>query len=474
MEEKDILEIIENISSSNRDVTVRKLTGDRVNIYILFIMQLTDRVRISEDIIKPILSYKGGFQLSAEKIGNSIIYTDNVSIEEGKENILNFILQGNAIILIPKDKNFIKVNTLKVEKRNVDLPQIETAVRAPKDSFTENLDSNISLIRYRIQDSSLSIEYLSLGKRTKTNVAVVYLEDVANSDVVNNIKKRLSNIDIDGILESGHVQKLILGGSPLFPEMGVSERSDSACGHILDGKVCIIVNGSNLALVAPFTFLEFIDSGEDHYDNSYISIFIKFLRILSIFLTLTLSSLYVAVVAFHPDVLPSQYILALASSRVAVPVNAFLEAFIMEIIGEILREGSVRLPRQIGPALGIVETIVIGQAAVTAGLVSPLMVIIVALSSMASFAAPDYSIMNSIRILKFMLLIFTATFGVFGLIMGINIIAIRMASITSFGAPYTAPMAPFNLRDIIKFFHSNIVYEKERAAYLRTKDKKRQ
>lgn len=474
MEEKEILQIINNINSSSRDITVRKLTVNGVNIYILFIMQITDRVRISEDIIKPIISYNGEFELSADKIGNSIIYTDNVSIEENKENILNFILQGNTIILIPKDKNFIKVNTLKIEKRNVNFPEIETAVRAPKDSFTENLDTNLSLIRYRIQDSSLSIEYLSLGKRTKTDIALVYLKDVADSEVVNRIKKTLSNISVDGILESGNVQKLILGGSPLFPEMGISERSDSACGHILDGRVCIIINGSNLALIAPFTFLEFIDSGEDHYDNSYISMFIKFLRIISIFLTLTLSSIYVAVVAFHLDALPSQYILALASSRVAVPVNAFLEAFIMEIIGEILREGSVRLPRQIGPALGIVGTIVIGQAAVAAGLVSPLMVIIVALSSMTSFAAPDYSIMNSIRILKFMLLIFTATFGVFGLLMGINIIAIRIGSATSFGVPYTAPAAPFSLRDIMKFFYSNIVFEKERPSYLKNRDKTRQ
>lgn len=474
MEEKDILEIIENINSSNRDITVRKLTVGEINIHILFIMQITDRIRISEDIIKPILSYNEDCPLSADKIGNSVIYSDNVFIEEDNESILNFILNGNTVILIPRDENFIRVNTLKVEKRNVNLPQIETAIRAPKDAFTENLDTNVSLIRYRIKDPALTIEHFSLGERTKTDIAVFYLNDVANSEIVNTIKSRLSNIRIDGILESGHVQKLVLGGSPIFPEMGISERSDSACGHILDGRVCIMISGSNLALVAPFTFMEFFDSGEDHYDHSYSTLFVKCLRVLAVFSTLILSPLYVAVVAFHPDVLPSKFILALASSRTTVPVNAFLEAFIMEIVGELLREGSIRLPRQIGPALGIVGTIVIGQAAVAAGLVSPLIVIIIALSSMTSFAAPDYGIMNPIRLLKFMLLIFTATFGIFGILMGINIIAIRIASATSFGVPYTAPAAPFNLRDMMKFFYPNIIFGKERASYLKTKDTKRQ
>ena len=474
MVEKDILEIIENLNCTNRDITVRRLTVYGINIYILFIMQITDKTCISEDIIRPILSYNAECPLSTDIIGSSIIYTDNVFIEKDKERILEFILHGNTVILIPGDNDFLRVNTLKIEKRNVDSPELETALRAPRDAFTENLDTNLSLIRYRIKDPALTIEKFSLGKRTKTEVAVVFLKDVANQGFVNDIKNRLSNISIDGILESGHVQKLIMGGSPLFPEMGVSERSDSACGHILDGRVCLVISGSNLVLIAPCAFLEFIDSGEDHYENSYTSLFIKFLRILSIFLTLTLSPLYVAVVSFHPDVLPSQYILSLASSRIAVPVNAFIEAFIMEIVVEILREGSIRLPKQIGPALGIVGTIVIGQAAVAAGLVSPLMVIIVALSSMTSFAAPDYGIMNPIRLLKFMLLILTATFGIFGLLMGITIIAIRIASATSFGVPYTSPAAPFNLRDIMKFFYSNILFGKERASYLKTKDRKRQ
>ncbi|MCQ1531779.1 spore germination protein [Lutispora saccharofermentans] len=473
MNEKDILEIINNITSSGRDIKARKLSVSGTDIYILFIMHITDRDSISKNIIKPILCYKGEDPLNADRIADSIIYSDDIFMDNKKEDILNSVLDGNTVILVAGDDNFLKVNTLKVEKRGVESPELETALRAPRDAFTENLDTNLSLIRYRIKDPSLCIKYFSIGTRTKTDIALIYLKDVANPEYVNKLKKRLSDIQVDGVLESGLVQKLITGDPALFPEMGTLERSDSACSHILDGRVCIVVNGSNLGLVAPMTFMEFLDSGDDHYNNSYFSIFVKFLRVLALAITLTLSSFYVAVVAYHPEVLPSQYILALASSRIAVPVNAFLEAMLMEIVGELLREGSVRLPKQIGPAISIVGTIVIGQAAVAAGLVSPLMVIIVALSSMTSFAVPDFTLMNAIRLLKFMLLIFTGVFGLFGFMMGINIIAVRIASTTSFGVPYTAPAAPFNLRDVMKFFFSNAMFEKERASYLKTKDKKR-
>lgn len=474
MEEKYIEGIIDNITSTGRDITIRKLSVSEINIYLLFIMHITDRDSISENIIKPLLCYNGEDYLNSNKIADSIIYADDISIDSEKENILNYVLQGNTVILVPGDDNYIKVNTFKMEKRNVDSPETETALRAPRDAFTESLDTNLSLVRYRIKDPSLCIEHFSLGKRTKTDAALIYLKDVTNQECVNQIKKRLEDIHVDGVFESGLVQKLITGDAALFPEIGTVERSDSACSHILDGRACIMVNGSNLVLVAPMTFLEFLDSGDDHYDNSYVAIFVKFLRILAMTITLTLSSFYVAVVAYHPEVLPSQYILALASSRIAVPVNAFLEAVIMEIVGELLREGSVRLPKQIGPAISIVGTIVIGQAAVAAGLVSPLMVIIIALSAMTSFAAPDYTLMNAIRLLKFMLLIFTGAFGIFGFMMGINIIAVRVASTTSFGVPYTAPASPFNLKDMIKFFFSNVMIEKERASHLKTKDKKRQ
>jgi spore germination protein KA len=279
---------------------------------------------------------------------------------------------------------------------------------------------------------------------------------------------------VDGILESGYILKLISNkNSTLFSQIGVAERSDTACANILEGRICILVDGSNLSLIAPKSFIGFLDAGDDHYDNTYIGKFLKFLRCCSVLIALTASSLYVTIVAFHPEILPAQYILAIAASRVQVPVNAVTEAILMELTLELLREANLRLPKQIGSSISIVGTIVIGQAAVAAGIVSPLMVIIVSISSIASFAVTDYTIMSPIRLLKFFMIFLSGIFGLFGFIMGLSIVVIKIASVTSGGIPFTEPLAPFNHEDIKNYLSSNVVKTKNRPSFLKTKDKTR-
>lgn len=467
---------IKEFSQSSQGISVRRLSFKDTDIYLLYIPQLTDRERLSTDIIRPILHYyEGNEPISSDVIASSVICLDDISVDNDENKILNYILSGKSVILISNDAQYIIANTLKIEKRSTQPPDLETTLRGSKDAFTENFDANLSLLRYRLKDPALSVEKFTVGKRTKTNVAVIYISDIANQKYVNDVKNRLKNISIDGIVDSGYVQKFIMNSaSDLFPQVGIVERSDTACDNILEGKVCIIVEGNNLALVAPKTFVEFFDTGEDHYSNIYLAVFSKIIRYISLFLTLTLSSLYVAVVAFHSDILPAQYILAIAISRATVPFNALFEATLMELTSEILREASIRLPKQIGPAIGIVGTIVIGQAAVGAGLVSPLMVIIVSLSTMCSFVAPDYTIMSPIRLLKFFMIFITGIFGIFGFTMGFTVITIYLVSLTSFGVPYLTPVAPFNFKDLKNYILSDITLAKKRPNFLRTQDNTRQ
>ncbi|MBI6872017.1 spore germination protein [Clostridium aciditolerans] len=465
---------VEELTRNITGLISRKLVIKEKEIYILYIPQITNRDGLSENIIKPLLQYDGAQTLTAELIINSVIYIDDVFSENDENKIINYIVSGKSIVFISGDSRYIVANTLKIEKRNIQSPEIESGIRSPKDAFNENLDSNLSLIRYRIKDPSLKIDYYIVGRRTKTPVAVIYLEDVANSNYVTEIKKVLGEIDIDGVLESGYIQKFISNKSGLlFPQVGISERSDTACANILEGKVCIIVEGSNLSLIAPKNFIEFLDAGDDHYGNSYAGILFKFLRFSSLMVALTLSSIYVVVVAFHPDILPAHYILTLAASRVGVPVNALIESIMMESILELLREANLRLPKQIGSSISIVGTIVIGQAAVFAGLVSPLMVIIVALSSMASFAVTDYTLMNPIRILKFLMIILSGIFGIFGFVMGLTIIVIKVSSIENFGIPYTAPVASFGFKDLKDYVMSEPTKDNDRPRFLYLKNKKR-
>lgn len=466
-----IQEIINNISG----VLLRKLQVGNKEIWIAFIPQITDRDSISNNIIKPLLNYNLSEELRIDLILNSVIYIDDVFEENYENNISNHILNGKTIITLNDSDNFIVANTINIEKRAIEAPQIETSIRSPRDAFTEDLNSNLSLIRHRIKDQSLKIEYITVGSRTKTDVVVIYILDVANEEYVEAIKKKIKDIKIDGVLESAYVQKFISNKDTTFlPQMGIYEKSDSTCANILEGKICIMVDGSNIALIAPKNFAEFFDASDDHYENMYISLFIKMIRFMAFLITLTLSAIYVGIVAYHADIIPAQYITVLAASRITVPVNALTETILMEMVVELLREASARLPKQIGPAIGIVGTIVIGEAAVFAGLVSPLMVIIVALTLMASFAIPDYTIMNSIRLMKFGMILITGFLGIFGFIMGISFIVIKLASISTLGVPYLAPIAPFNYESLKNYFLSNIVYTKKRPEYLKSKDDKRQ
>lgn len=455
-------------------ISVRRICNKNVNIFILYIAQITNRESISTNVIKPILQYDKE-NITIDTIANSIVYLDNISICNDENKIIDYILKGNSIIVIPEDEKYIVANTFKVQKRSVQTPYIQESLKGPMDAFGENFETNLSLIRYRIKDEFLKIDNCTIGKRTKTSVAMIYISDIANPQYINNVKNKLNNINIDGIIDSGYIAKFLREKTfNLFPEVGTVERSDTACAEILNGKICIVVEGSNLVLILPKTFIEFLDANEDHYKNTYLAIFIKFLRMLSFIITLTLSSVYIAVVSFSPDILPPHYVLVLATSRMTVPVNSLMEIIAMETIAELLKEASIRLPKQIGPAIGIVGTIVIGQAAVTAGLVSPITVIIISLTTMTSFIFPDHTIASPMRILKFFMIIITGIFGMFGFTMGITFIVINLVAQTSFGVPYTAPIAPFNGKDIKNYIFSDITLDKNRPEFLRPKDKKRQ
>lgn len=468
---KTINELGENITGLN----LRKLKVQNLDIYILYIPHICDTTKIRDAIITPILQYSKSDPMSPKVIMESVIYAEEVMYENQLPKITDYLLEGSSIIMLAGFTEYLVINTFKVDKRSVQPPQVESGLRSPRDAFNESLDTNLSLIRYRIKDSALKIDMLKVGRRTKTSVAVLYLKNVTNTNFVEGTKKNLREIDVDGILESGYIQKYLSNkNATLFSQIGISERSDSSCAHILEGKICILVDGSNIALILPQNLADYLDASDDHYDNMYWQIFTKFVRAISIILSFTLSSMYITIVAFDPDVLPSQYIFSLAAFRVTVPFNALTEALLMEFAVGLIREASIRLPKQIGSSVSVVGTIIIGQAAVSAGLVSPLMVILVSVSSISAFIISDLTLMYSLRLLKYFMIILCAIFGLFGFIMGITIILIKVCSITTFGVPYTAPISPFSFKGIKNFILSNVILDKDRPEHLHTKDKKRQ
>lgn len=467
---------VKALKLDEHDISTRILKGQYGEVCILFIKQLTDRIMLSNLIIQPLMKSltDNPSALNHEAAMNTIIFTDECHVETREEKIIEILLDGMTLILFSEETAYLVVDIKYAEKKAIQSPELTNTLRGPRDSFIENLDSNLSLIRYRIKDPELTIEHFKIGRRTKTRVAMVYVRDIAAFKVVAEVRSRLAQIDTDGIIESGELQLCLLNNKyNLFPQMGLIEKSDMACGAILEGKVIIIVEGSGIVLVAPKVFSEFLWSSDDNYDNPYMGFFTKLLRILSLIFSITLSSLFITVTAFNHDLLPEEYIYTLAASRVDVPFNALTGVLILEVIVEIIREAMLRVPKHIGTAIGIVGATIIGQAAVTSGTFSPLLLILVSLSFLSSFVIPDYTLMNSFRILKFFLILMTGTMGIFGFCFGLCFIMTNIISTNSFGVPYFAPFAPFNRYDFGRSFFYSKTLAKKRPNFLNPKDKKR-
>lgn len=474
MKKLDIEKFTDSLKSKNLDYSERSLPFRGGTAKLLFIPELTDRAELTKCVMRPLVEFCSSNKkiINAQFAMDCIIFIDRCSIESDAEKINDFILSGMTVILFSTDINYIVANFRKVEHRDIPSAQLNYNLRGPQDCFTENLDVNLSLIRYRVKDKNLQIKHYEVGVRSKTRVDVLYIEDIANPVAVAEIQKRIANIHVDGICESGDLQELLQNNKlQLFPVMGIVERSDLAFHSLVEGKILILVDGGAIALMAPRTFTEFFYSSDDRYENKFFGMFARGLRYGSMIIALTLSSLFVGATSFHTDILPVEYAIILAEMRATEPYNAFIATMILEFIIEILRESLLRIPKQIGPAVGIVGTIVIGQAAISAGLFSPLLLIIVSASLLASFAIPDYSLMNPFRILKFGLLMFTGLFGYYGFTIFLTFILAELVSLNSFGVPYMAPWAPFHLRGFRKSVITNITIDQERPAYLNTKDK---
>ncbi len=400
------------------------------------------------------------FEYSPSNIFNAIkdlILPDgDVNPIEDFSDFFNHVYSGDTIILIDGfDKGFY-VSTRKWQDRGVNEPSSEIVIRGPKDGFTETLRTNTALLRRRIKSQKLWFEALVIGKYSKTDVVIAYIKDIADEKLVDEVKKRLNRIDIDGILDSGQVEQLIEDeGSSFFPTVFSAERPDVTSAALLEGRIAIIVDGSPFVLIAPTIFIHFLQSPEDYYQKSRYATLIRILRFCSLFIALLGPSLYITFTTFHQEAIPLELLSSIISQQGGIPFPILVESLIMEISFEILREANARMPQASGSAISTVGAIIIGQAAVVAGIVSPLIIIVVALTAITSLIVPSNKLANSIRASRFFFMFMAAFFGLYGILMGLILLVLHLASIRSFGIPYLAPYAPFNLSEqkdsIIKY-----------------------
>jgi spore germination protein KA len=455
--EKQIKEILGN----NEDLQIKhfKIFGQFSAVCVYF-SSIVDKDSLNKDILKPLM-YEPEHLNGKEKpltqlidlILTETLYHSEAKVGERIDQLIELMLRGETLIFIDGIKEAIHIGTRKVEKRAIDQPQTEQVILGPREGFIESIATNIALLRYRLPTPDFQVKTMKIGRLTKSTVAICYLKGIANETVIKEVEKRLSEIDIDAILDVGYLEQFIEDNpfSP-FPQTQSTERPDKTVANLVEGRVAILVDGSPFSLLVPVVFNQFYQTTEDYSSRFLMGSFVRLARILALVFSLIFPSLYVSLISFNPELLPTEFAVAVAGGRAGVPYPAVIEVLIIEVAMEILREATVRLPKQVGGALSIVGVLVIGQAAVEAGLSSPITVVVIALTTIGSFATPTYTAAFALRMLRFPIMILAGIFGLYGVMIGVIFIFNHMLSLKSFGVPYMAPVSPSDyegMKDVV-------------------------
>ncbi|HWP98169.1 MAG TPA: spore germination protein [Syntrophomonadaceae bacterium] len=455
---QDNIDILSKFLERCSDAVIKEFAfgTPSVKAALYFFDGLADRKEIELNILKslmlelpPELSEQSGEPEFLKIVMHRLLPGADVKAISTFDELVHHISSGDTVLLIDGSRGGLAVSTRSWETRSIDTPENETTIFGPKEGFNETLRMNTALLRRRLKSTNFKIEGLVLGKITKTDVVLCYMDHIAPPKLVKEVQERLAKIDIDGILDTGYIAELVTDEKhSIFTQTLHTEKPDSVCGHLLEGRIAILVDGSPMALILPISFPQYMISPEDYYTNYVAASLFRILRYLAFFIALLLPSLYVAIITYHQEMLPTSLILTIAATRQGVPFPAFVEALILETTFELLREAGLRLPRSVGPAVSIVGALIIGDAAVRAGLVSTPMVVVVAATGIASFVMPSYNAGIITRIARFGFLIAAGFLGFLGIMVALVLMLVRMASLSSFGQPYLTPVAPFDSTQI--------------------------
>ncbi|HEX7064699.1 MAG TPA: spore germination protein [Bacillales bacterium] len=478
------LDNIQKMLDDPQDLMIRKVPvgNTKFSCALVYISALSDARMINEQIIKNIQlvmtetkpapsSKKQLFAL----IQQEVLSVGNLKKAEAMDDVMLAVLSGNTALFIEGLANPLIIGTKGWKTRAIKEPVAETLIRGPRDGFIEDLSTNIAHIRRRIRDPNLRFKPYRVGRRSKSRMMLAYIEGVIHPDLVKEVDRRLQTIDLDDVPESGYIEQWIQDSflSP-FPQIGHTERPDTVTAALAQGKFAILLDGTPFVLTAPMNFASYLISPEDYYNRWMFGSLIRVLRYFAAFNAVFLPALYIALLSYAPGMIPSQLAFSIAATREGVPYPAFIEAFLMEATMELLREAGIRLPKPVGQTIGIVGGLVIGEAAIQAGVVSPIMVMVVALTAISSFSIPAFNFALSFRLLRFGAMIAATLFGFYGIILFYIIINIHVANLKSFGVPYTTPAGPMFWHDWKDFvLRAPLLMLKKRPKFLQPKDVER-
>lgn len=448
---KENTEKIKKVFGADDTLMIREfstLEPFAIKCAVLFVKSMADEAEVREFLLKGVVSVKVNAGADPiETLYQKRFLGSNISIEDDPSNVFLALLSGNSVLFAEGSFKAAVADTKGYACRSVTEPENEKLLRGPREGFTEKTDTNISLIRRRLLTTDLKFRTFCFGKRTNTPVTIAYLESLVKPKTVKSLCERLAKIDIDGILDSNYIEELICErpGAP-FKTIGSTERPDTAVSRILEGRIAVIVSGSPTVLTVPFVFAENFQSGDDYYLNFIYANVGRLLRYLSFFLTVSVPAVYVALLTFHQQMMPTNFALSIIAAREGVPFPAAVECAALLLVFEILRETSVRMPNVIGQMLGIVGAIVIGESAVSAKIVSAPMVIVVGLTALTSLMVPRLK--SAVLYYRTLLLLLSSMIGLYGYIFGCGLLLIRLLSMKSFGEDYTAYFFSFDFQQM--------------------------
>jgi spore germination protein KA len=442
----------------------------------IFIVGMVDQDIINKNIISPIVfsqSVPDNKQL-LEYIKSSAIVSNDVAVSKDIYYMIESIIGGDTLLLVEGCKAALIVGSKGWEKRSIEEPESEKVLRGPREGFTESLVTNLSMIRRKLKTPDLKFRFRTFGKQTNTKACVCYIEGIVNEKILEEVYKRLDDIDIDGVLDTGYIQELISDSSySPFRTISTTEKPDVVAGKLLEGRIALVLDGTPMVLTMPFIFIEYFHSPDDYYNNFYFASIGRLIRIVAFVITLTVPATYLALITFHQEMIPTDLLLSISAARQGIPFPSVFEALGLMTVFEILRETGTRMPNYIGQALSIVGALVLGQAAVEARFVSAPMVIIIALTGITGLMTPK--VKGPVILIRLGLLLLAAFIGVYGIVYGISVITIHLLTLRSFGVMYMSGIGEANFQDIkdtairVPWWHMNY-----RPWFASRKNRKRQ
>ncbi|WP_035294062.1 spore germination protein [Clostridium sp. KNHs214] len=473
---QDNIKYIKELLKDNSDIVYREFfICKNLRGALVYIDGMADKLLLDDYVLESLMLEEDEV-IDAQEIKEKILSVSDLREVDKLSEGVNAFLSGDTLLFIDNLDEAYVLATRSWPTRGVSEPSGETVVRGSREGFTETIRFNTALVRRRIRDTRFRIKAVTLGVRSKTDTAIMYIDDIVKDGLVEEVENRISKINIDAVLDSGYVEQLIEDNKrSIFPQIQSTERPDVVAAALYEGRVAIMVDNSPFVLIVPATLPNLFQSPDDYYQRWISSSVVRVIRVLGIILSLIMPALYVAVTSFHTDIIPTKLAYSIAATREGVPFPAFIEAIIMEISLAFLMESIVRLPKPMGATIGIVGGLIIGQAAVSAGIVSPIMIIIVAITVITSFMTPNYEVSSAFRIVRFLLIIAASVVGLYGIVLGLVILLVHLVKLKSFGVAYLSPAVNTNTRDlkdfIIRFPTDKM---KKRPRYMRTKDKIRQ